>query len=270
METKNLKTTNEKRTPILKSFEKGLEVLSCFKHDSPSYTLNEFAAMLNMSKGTIHRILVTAEKCGFVEQDPETRRYRLGLKMFELGSVVEKRMDLRSESLPVLKKLSEITGQTSYILIKSGYEAVGIERVEGHNYLRMLFLEVGKRMPLNLGGGPKVLLAYMSDKEVEDFIENAPMEAWTDNTIVEREKLWDEVQKIRETGISLSMEDVTVGAAAVGAPIRNTYGEVIAAVSIAGAKVYYEEEEQLQKFIQATGDAAAEISKRLGYIMKND
>lgn len=262
------KTANDKKTPILKSFEKGLEVLSCFKHDSSSYTLNELATMLDMSKGTIHRILVTAEKNGFVEQDPETRRYRLGLKMFELGSVVERRMDLRAESLPVLKKLSEITGQTSYILIKSGYEAIGIERVEGHNYLRMLFLEVGKRMPLHLGGGPKVLLAYMTDEEIEDFIENAPMKAWTDNTIVERKKLWDEIQAIRKTGISLSMEDVTIGAAAVGAPIRNASGEVIAAVSIAGAKVYYEEDEQLQIFIEATGDAAEEISKRLGYIMK--
>lgn len=254
-----------KRTPILKSVDKAFEILECFRHNSPDYSINELARNLRVSKGTVHRILITAQKRGFIEQNPETKRYQLGLKIFELGSVVTKRMNLRDESRPILKKLSELTGETSYIVIRDGYEAVGIERVEGHNYLRMLFLEIGKRMPLYIGAGPKILLAYMDDKEVKKLFDKSTLVQWTDRTTVNPEKIWEEIYVIRENGFSLSMEDVTPGAAAVGVPIRDELGNTIGAVSIAGPSVHYEGD-NLERLVQAIKEAGMEISQRMGYI----
>jgi IclR family transcriptional regulator, KDG regulon repressor len=267
MEKESNVSTAKRKTPILKSVDKAFDVLEHFCHDNPDFTLNELARKLRVSKGTVHRILITAQKRGFIEQNPETKKYQLGMKVFELGSVVAKRMDLRSEALPVLKKLSELTGETSYILVRSGDEAVGVERVEGHNYLRMLFLEVGKRMPLYIGAGPKVLLAYMDDQEIENIIDRGRIDKWTDYTITDPAKIRDDIKKIREAGYAISKEDVTVGAAAVGAPIRNASGKVIAAVSIAGASIRYQDE-MLQSLIDVTRSAGMEISRRLGQVDK--
>jgi IclR family transcriptional regulator, KDG regulon repressor len=254
-----------KKTPILKSVNKAFEVLDCFKHNSSDYSINELAKKLRVSKGTIHRIIITAQKRGFIEQNPETQRYQLGMKVFELGSVVAKRMNLRDESKPILKKLSELTGETSFIVVRHGDEAVGIERVEGHNYLRMLFLEIGKRMPLYLGAGPKVLLAYMNDDEIGKHINKSELTRWTEHTVVDPAKIWEDVYAIREQGFALSMEDVTLGAAAVGAPIRNEQGNVIGAVSISGSSVHYKSE-NLERLIKAVKDAGVEISRRMGYL----
>lgn len=254
-----------KKTPILKSVNKAFEVLDCFKHNSSDYSINELARKLRVSKGTIHRIIITAQKCGFIEQNPETQRYQLGMKVFELGSVVAQRMNLRDESKPILIKLSELTGETSFIVIRSGYEAVGIERVEGHNYLRMLFLEIGKTMPLYIGAGPKVLLAYMNDDDINKHIKKSELTRWTKHTVVDPEKIWEDIKSIREQGFALSMEDVTMGAAAVGAPIRNEHDKVIGAVSISGSSVHYEGE-NLKRLIGAVKNAAVEISRRMGYL----
>jgi IclR family transcriptional regulator, KDG regulon repressor len=254
-----------KKTPILKSVNKAFEVLDCFKHNSSDYSINELARKLRVSKGTIHRIIITAQKCGFIEQNPETQRYQLGMKVFELGSVVAKRMNLRDETRPILKKLSELTGETSYIVVRSGYEAVGIERVEGHNYLRMLFLEIGKRMPLYIGAGPKVLLAYMNDDEIDKHIRKSELTRWTEHTVVDPEKIWEDIHAIRKQGYALSMEDVTMGAAAVGAPIRNEHEKVIGAVSISGSSIHYKGK-NLERLVGSIKDAGLEISRRMGYI----
>jgi IclR family transcriptional regulator, KDG regulon repressor len=254
-----------KKTPILKSVNKAFEVLDCFKHNSSDYSINELARKLRVSKGTIHRIIITAQKCGYIEQNPETQRYQLGMKVFELGSVVAKRMNLRDESKPFLKNLSELTGETSFIVIRNGYEAVGIDRVEGHNYLRMLFLEIGKTMPLYIGAGPKVLLAHMNDDEIDRYIRKSELTRWTKYTVVDPEKIWEDIHSIREKGFALSMEDVTMGAAAVGAPIRNEHEKVIGAVSISGSSIHYEGE-NLVRLVDAVKDAGVEISRRMGYL----
>lgn len=247
----------------MKSVDKAFGILECFKPETPDFTLIELARKLNVSKGTVHRILLTAQKRGVIEQNPETGRYQLGLKLFELGSIVSRRMDLRSESLPVLKKITEQTGETSFIVIRHDFEALCIESVEGHNFLR-LFLEVGKRMPLHIGAGPKVLLAHMSDEEIGKWLDHKELEAWTDYTVTDPEKIWEDIATIRENDFALSMEDVTISAAAVGAPIRGSEGEVIGAVSVSGTSVNFQGE-RLDYLIRVIRDAGSEISRKMGY-----
>lgn len=253
----------------MKSVDRAFSVLDCFKPDTPDYTLNELARKLKVSKGTVHRILLTAQKRGIIEQNPETSRYQLGIKVFELGSIVARRMDLRNESLPILKKIAEDTGETSFVVVKDGDEAICIERIEGHNFLRALFLEVGRRMPLHIGAGPKVLLAHMSDADIKNWIKKKKLNAWTKHTVTEPEKLWEDIRNIREKGYALSMEDVTIGAAAIGSPIRKAGGKVVGAVSISGASINFQGE-RLAYYTNVIKEAGREISRRLGYQATNE
>lgn len=248
----------------MNSVEKALTALESFTMEKPTYTLTEMAKKLGVSKGTAHRILLTAQKCGFVEQEAGTNRYQLGLKVFELGSVVAKRMDLRNQSLPVLKEIADQTGETAHLIIVYQDEALCLERIEGHNFLRVLFLEVGKRMPLHIGAGPKVLLAHLPESEFKRISRTKGLSQWTEYTVRDLDELRQDLARIREQGYALSMEDATKGAAAVGAPIRNATGEVIGAISLAGASVRFKGR-RLKELIRVTMEAGMEISRRMGY-----
>lgn len=256
---------SQRKTPILKSVDKAFEILSCFTHETPDYTINELARKLKVSKGTVHRVLLTAQKAGFIEQNGESGRYQLGMKIFELSSVITSRMNLRTEALPYLKKLTELTGETSYIVVQDGYEAICIESVEGHNFLRVLFLEVGKRMPLYIGAGPKILLAGMSDEEIEKWMKKEKIKAWTNQTIIEKDKIWESVERVRKQGYAVSKEDVTDGASAIGAPIYNVEGKLVGSVSLSGASINFKGE-KLEKLIDMVVLTGQQISQRLGYM----
>ncbi len=254
------------KTPTLKSVEKAFDLLGCFSHDTPDYSMLEIAEKLSMSKGSVHRILLTAQKKGFIEKNQSTKRYQLGIKLFELGSVVMLRTNLSQESLPILRNVTYETGETSYLNIKESDEALCIQRVEGHNYLRVLFLEMGKKMPLYIGAGPKILLAYMNDKDIEEwFMRNHDLVKWTEHTVTDKELIWQDIRKIRERGFAESLEDVTSGVTSVGAPIKNSEGKVIAAVSIGGASMKFSDDKR-KHFIKIVKDAGLQISKRMGYI----
>lgn len=252
------------KTPILKSVDKAFEALECFNSNNDGYTLGELADKINVSKGTAHRILITAQKKGIVEKNPLTNKYHLGIKLFELGSIVANRMDLRREALPIMRKYAEITGETLYLTVKSGDEALCIERVEGKNYVKVLILDVGNKMPLNIGGGPKVLLAFMNDQEITTFLDKKLQESWTENSLIEPEEVWNEIKKIRKDGYSVSFEDVVTAAAAVGAPVKNATGNVVAAISIAGSSTNFIGKKR-EDLIELAIQAGQEISMRLGY-----
>lgn len=253
------------KTPTLKSVDRAFYILNCFTHENPDYSLNELAKKLHVSKGTVHRTLLTAQKRGIIEQNSATGRYQLGMKVFEFGSIVMKRMNLRSVSKPVLEKVSEQTGETTFIVTKDGDEAVCIESVEGHNYIRS-FLTVGKRMPLYVGAAPRVLLAYLSNEEIEEFLKRQKIKAWTDYTNTDSMKIWEGIDQIREKGYAVSYEDVTIGAAAVGSPIMNASGEVIGAVSISGLSKNFQGS-RLEALTSIIMDASRKISQGMGFII---
>jgi DNA-binding IclR family transcriptional regulator len=170
MELNNKDEKKSQGTPILKSVDKSFKLLDCFLGEKNEYTLNELARKLCISKGTVHRILLTAQKRGMIEHNEDTGKYQLGTKIFQLGNVVAKRMNLRRECLPYLKNISQQTGETSFLIVKDGDGALCVECVEGNNMLRYQFLDVGKKMPLHVGAGPRVLLAHMDDAYIDKWL----------------------------------------------------------------------------------------------------
>ena len=247
----------EYRTNPLQSVDKAFTLIECFDHHHNSYSFNELVHKLNMSRGTIHRILLTAQKRGLIEQHPETGRYQLGMKLFELGRIVADQMEIRREAIPEMRRAAKLTGETLDLLIRSGDEALCIEKVHGQNAVKVMILEVGMRMPLNMGSGPKVLLASMRDDAIRIWLERQQARAWTDNSIVEPDQIWREISSIRQLGYAFGFEDVVSAAASVGAPVIKAGGEVIAAVSIVGASVNFEgkKREKLSKLVVEVGNA---------------
>jgi DNA-binding IclR family transcriptional regulator len=212
--------------------DKAVRLLDRFR-DADTLTLGELSESLRMSKSTVHRLLSSLEQVGFIERGPQAGSYRLGMKLFELGSLVQNRMHLRQVALHYMTELVERTGETSFLFILDGSHALCIERVEG-KHVQSLAIKVGGHLPLNAGGASRVLLAFAPEQVREAYLANGPFPRFTAHTITAPNELRADLEEIREEGYALSYEDVTIGVAALGVPLFDYRGEVIGGLSLSG------------------------------------
>jgi len=174
---------------------------------------------------------------------------------------VEK-LNLREEAVPVLKDLADKTGESAYLIIRDEDEALCLERIDGYHYVKILALKAGGWMPLHPGAGPRLLLAYLPEEEVERVIKLKGLSAWTQRSITDPAKIKRGLSRIRKEGYALSMDDVVEGAAALACPVRNWNGDVIAAISISGISNHFKKD-KLHELIEIVKNSAEELSRRL-------
>jgi DNA-binding IclR family transcriptional regulator len=242
---------------------RAVAILDQFTVERSSLGLTEISNALGLSKSTTHRLLITLERLGMLELDREANRYRLGLKVFRLGSVVLRDMALVRQADPILRRLVEETEETSYLVVADGDETLCIRHVDGRHQVRVLFLETGRRLAFNCGGAPRVLLAHLPPERWAAVVA-AHLRAMTPSSLVGREDLARDAAEIRECGYAISREDVTLHACAVGAPVRDHTGAVVAAISISGIVQRFSDE-RMPRLIATILEAGNELSRRLGY-----
>jgi IclR family KDG regulon transcriptional repressor len=240
---------------------KALRLLECFSHDEPEQGLAALARGAELNKSTAHRLLGTLETAGWVERTPDAR-YRLTLRAFELGSIVVDNLDLRREAGPVMSDLVSRAGETAYLVVPDGLGALCLERVEGRRLVRLLVLDVGKSLPLTVGGGPVSLLAYRDDL-LEQVLERG-FSVFTDESIADEATLRTRLQEVRHRGCAISREDVTPGVCAIGAAVFDAEGVAVAALSVSGLTAGFAGDGEAAK-CEHVMRAAAMLSARLGY-----
>jgi DNA-binding IclR family transcriptional regulator len=254
--------TNISKNYKVHSLERGLDLLELLASSSREMSLSELSKEANFNASTSHRILDALKSRNYVRQNPITSAYSLTFKLFELSNKIGWKKTLRFEALDVLKQLADIAEDSAYLIIKDGDDALCLERIDGNPYIRVLALEKGSRMPLHMGAGPRAILAFLPEMEIDRIINVKGLEAWTANTITNPIQLKTDLNKIREVGYALSLQDVTVGVCAIGCPVRKIDGEVIAAISIAGMASNYTEE-KLPPLIDMVRSAAQSLSDRI-------
>jgi DNA-binding IclR family transcriptional regulator len=250
--------------PTVRSVDRALRILQAFSAEEQELGLSDLGRRLELSPSTMYRLLSALQRQGFVEQDEASSKYRLGLTLFKLGSLVQQSMDLRKQSEISLRRLMRATSETSYLCVKDGDEALCLDRVEGAQQVRVLALDVGGRLPLNCGGAPRVLLAHLSDEQTEAYLKRRAFPRLTPHSLTQPDQLWQDIQQTRKQGYTYSVEDVIEGVAAIGAPIRDHSGLVIGAISIAGLLQHFDQD-NLESFIQAVRDEAKTISLNMGW-----
>jgi DNA-binding IclR family transcriptional regulator len=221
------------------------------------------AELIGEPRSTVYRLLANLQQLELVEPGSRRGTYRLGLKLFRLGSAVVARFDERQAAFPVMERLHELTEETVFLCIRRGYEAVCIERIDGR-WVQSMALRLGGSLPLHLGAAPRVLLAYEPRDFWDEYLVRGPLAAPTPNTPTSPERLVRELEQVRETGCAVSDEDVVLGMAAVGAPIFDHQGAIRAAVSMSGPRptILGEQADGSRELITS---AAAEISRALGF-----
>jgi DNA-binding IclR family transcriptional regulator len=237
--------------------------LEQFTLDRPELSLMEISSGAGLSKSTAHRLLSTLEAVEMVEFDRKTSRYRLGLKIFRLGSVVSKSMELLSQAEPLLSIVTEEIDESSFLLVADGHEALCLRRFDGSHNIRVLFMEPGKRSAFNCGAGQRVLLAHLPEGKWEEVVADHTRRM-TQYSLVSKEELERDRREIRERGYSVGWEDVTLHACGLAAPVRDGTGAVIASVSVSGIVQRFSAQ-RLPVLIRRIMEVGDQLSRRLGY-----
>ncbi len=226
-------------------------------------TAVQLAEWIGEPRSSVYRLLDGLKAVGWVEPGSRRGTYRLGLSLFRLGARVTRRFDERAAARPVMERLHAQTEQTIFLTIRSGFEGVCIERVDGR-WVQNMALQLGGSLPLHVGAGPRVLLAAADDEFVESYIAEQPLTRFTDHTITTASALRADVAATRANGYAISDEDDVLGMAAVGAPIRDHEGRITATLSLSGPKSTVLEAET-EGSVELIRDAADEVSQTLGH-----
>jgi DNA-binding IclR family transcriptional regulator len=227
-------------------------------------TASDLADRMSEPRSTVYRLLATLQPLDLVEPGSRRGTYRLGLGLLRLGSAVVARFDERRAALPVMERIHQQTGETVFLCIRRGFDAVCIERLDGQR-VQSLALQLGGSLPLHAGAAPRVLLAFEPESVWEEYLGERPLESFTPTTPVTREALRTSLARVREDGYAVSDEDVTLGIAALGAPIFDYRGTLRAALSISGVRpaILGEREEAMTQLMRESAEA---ISRALGYL----
>lgn len=244
---------------------KALDILNIFDSRG-EINLKQAAELAGMTSNRTVRILGTLESEGYVHRDPKTRTYRLGYRIHALGKAFEKENNLPSICKPILQQLVHVTGESASLFVESGGARMVLAREEGTHDLRFAVSE-GNRMPLHAGAGGKILLAYGDDELLENLADNDAMVSFTENTIVDKKKMRQELLDIREKGYATSTGERISHSFAIAAPVFAQDGSLIGALGIAGPEIRFQEN-QLKARIDLVLDSALSLSKMLGWAEK--
>jgi DNA-binding IclR family transcriptional regulator len=220
--------------PQVKILDKALRVLMLFTQEQPEWGVTTISRQVDMSKSTVHRILRVLEQHGFLTQDADTRRFRLGLAGIELGRRAQAGLELRRIALPVMEQISAQSDETVLLQVVSaeGDRVVCIERVQQRRGLRLI-LDVGSTAPLHAGCSSKVLLAYMDPRAIDEVL-RGELRPVTAHTITDPEQIRAQLAEVRRNGFAVSFEETDEGVAGVSVPIRDARDQVIAGLTISG------------------------------------
>ena len=247
----------------LKALDKSLAILEILSQENSALSIAELSQRLGIYPSTIHRILDTLRYWGYVEQDPHTQRYQLGLKVLELGMAKFQGMELVKEAASYLKELQNQLNETVHLAILEEGEVLYLDKRESSQSIRMVS-QVGRRLPAHCTGLGKVLLAYLEEEEQEKVIKEKGLFRFTENTITNKKKLKEELSKVREQGFAEDRGEHEKDVRCLAAPIKDHRGTVIAAVSLAvpAFRMNASKKKKLKKTLIQAGE---DISKRLGY-----
>lgn len=221
---------------IVNSLTRALKVLEVLADSNDSIGVTELGRRLDIDKSRAYRLLATLVNQGYVEQDPETRKYKLGLKVVELGSKVLDKMELRKIAKPFMKELVQKTNQTTHMAALDLGDAVCIEQEETPSVVNVN-MAIGRETPGHCTALGKILWAHLEEKELETLLKKKKLTHFTARTITSIPELKMHLEKIRGQGYALDDEEFTVGVRCIAVPVWSHKKKVVASLGISGLAV---------------------------------
>jgi IclR family pca regulon transcriptional regulator len=249
------------------ALERGLAVLRCFTPEHPSRGIADISREVGMPPSTTHRYVSTLVSLGYLERT-DSRKYRLGLSVIDLGMSALTAIGLRTHARPLMEELRRRSSCSVSLAVLDGTEILYVDRVRSARHGQSeigLDLQPGFRLPAHCTAMGKVLLAHLPAHDQSDLIADIVLAKQTPHTITDRSALHGVLAQVLKRGLAVNDQEFELGLQAIAAPLRNGTQEVIAAIGISA----YSQTGHLKTLVGAFGphllSIADSLSARLGY-----
>lgn len=242
---------------------RALTLLDVLAREGREMGVVDLGRRVQLHVSTVHRLLGTLIAGGYVQQDPETGRYALSGKIYQLAQASLGWRDLRRVSRPHLERIAKLSGETANLVVLEKGEACYLDKVESPQSLKFL-TKIGHRAPLYCTAVGKVLLSHLPEEETEEFLSRVTLVPQTRNTITSLPRLRRELKKVVAQGVAVDREECEKGASCLAVPIRDHTGRVVAALGISGPTVRLADR-RISKLVPFMLEEGRRVSAGLGY-----
>ncbi len=259
--------SKENATSRNQSAEKTLLLIEYLAQKGAPQRLQDISKDLQMNQSTLLRFLSTLQDLGYVDQESETSKYYLTLKICSIANQVSSSLEIRDIVRPFLKTISATLKESVCFAIEQDMSVVYIEVVQGPNQLLKATQRIGNRAPLYCTGIGKLLLLDHSESYIDQMIEQHGMQRFTNHTLLTKEELLNELKLVRQRDYAYDNEECELGVRCISFPLRDYTGRIIAGLSISGPSFHIQELDTAET-IDYLRQMSALISQKLGYCGK--
>ncbi|MEK5232239.1 IclR family transcriptional regulator [Lysinibacillus sp. FSL K6-0232] len=243
----------------LKTLDNSLEVLKYFNKENPTWGVRELAKEMNISHSIVYRILATFEQHGFLIQNPETKKYELGLRFLEYGQMVKDKLNLSDFVLPIMRNVADTVKESVFLTWLDGADGVTVEIAESSQTIKFS-VSIGTRTPLYIGASCKTIMAFLPEEKQQEIMDHG-MKKLTPDTITDPAAMLADLEKIQQQGWCFTTGEYAHSVFGLGVPLFNSKKEVIASLTIAGPIYRKPTEDKLPEMINVLQYGAMNIQR---------
>jgi len=258
-----MEANSPKKRKLIGSVQRALDILNLFSMQKPELSLTEFAQEMKLTKSTVAGLVATLEENRVLARDPKSKKYRLGMKLLELGDIVRHQTQIQQVAFQYLETLRNWCDESVNLAVLDDGYVVYIERLFGSKMLGMRS-EIGKRERAHSTALGKSILAMLPPGEVQAYVQRYGLPSITPHTITNQQIFIEELQRVRQDGYAVDNEENEVGGRCIAAPVMDYTGRPIAAISIS-IPLQRIPLEQIPVFGSQICETARKISDQLGF-----
>jgi len=226
--------------------------------------ISEMSRDLGLAPSTTHRLITSLTQREYLVQNSKTRKYQLGIKIFQLGSSVANRFGIRQAALVNMEKLAIDSGETVNLGILDKTNVIYLEKILNDDPIR-IELQVGRAVPAHCTGLGKVMLAFQPTEKLEAILSEITFEKRTKNTIISKDVLRTELERIKKQGYAIDNGELIEGIRCIAVPVFSQNQTVVAAISIAGPN-FRLSNKRVKELVHLVKKAADDTSKYIGWV----
>lgn len=249
---------------LVPAVTRALDILELFLEGDGTLSAPEVTRRLQLPRTTVHELLTTLAARSYLVQIPDqTGRYRLGVRAYQLGSRYAEQLDLAAEGQQVAREVAETCDETVHVAVLEDTDVIYIAKVDSTHAVRMVSA-AGRKLPAHCTSVGKMLLASLPPTELESRLMGRELVAMTQNSITEPDALLAALADIRERGVAAEHRESNPDVSCVAAPVRDSAGHVVAALSISVPMIRWSEQRE-QELADLAAKGAGDLSERLGH-----
>ncbi len=249
--------------PTIQSVDRALQILDLFDDQNKEMKITDISARTGLNKSTLHALLKTLQARGYIDQNDDNGRYRLGMKLVERGNFVISSIDIRTVCNRFLVDLSTKTGQTTHLGILDAGHGVYIDKVEGQAAI-ITYSRIGRQLPLHCTAMGKVLVAFQDEQARERILEDYSYDPMTPRTITGEDAFLQEIATVREQGYAIDEQEHVKGVRCAAVPIFDHKGKITAAISLSTLTSIVNNRD-FERYIGLLNSIGSEISVLIGH-----